>query len=176
MGYKFKMGKTPDEVWSLFTNAENPKNLQKAVCKHCKKEVKYHKKSERVKEHLASCKPFIGLHPSEAEDDENYPTFLVEEKYKKRRLSFSTPSSQSGLKNRYFCPVLKMNELKLFHQQMALHYYLTGTSFSRIEQDDLLAALRILRPDVTLPSRKDLAGKLLDDCYKDLKSKVCLIN
>ena len=56
---------------------------------------------------------------------------------------------------------------------MALHYYVTGTSFARIEQSDLLNALQILRADVTLPSRKDLAGKLLDDCYNDLKSKVC---
>ena len=33
----------------------------------------------------------------------------------------------------------------------------------------LLEAVKILRPDVTLPSRKTLRNKLLDDCYDELK-------
>lgn len=157
-----------DGVWELFTDAEKPHTLKKAVCKHCMNEVSYNKKSERVKEHLSQCKQFMRFYPSGSED---IPEFLKEDKYKKRRISSS--SSNGGTLRGHFCPELKKHELELFHRKMALHYYITGTSFARIEQSELLQALQILRADVTLPSRKDLAGKLLDDCYKDLKSKVC---
>ncbi|KAH6565581.1 hypothetical protein BASA62_007171 [Batrachochytrium salamandrivorans] len=53
-----------------------------------------------------------------------------------------------------------------------MHYYLTGTAFSRIEEENLLSAFRICQPDIVLPDRKKLGGALLDSCYTKVKSVV----
>jgi hypothetical protein len=41
-----------------------------------------------------------------------------------------------------------------FEQAIAVHYYLTTSSFQRIEEENPAIALKTLRPDVVLPSRK----------------------
>jgi Protein of unknown function (DUF 659) len=51
-----------------------------------------------------------------------------------------------------------------------MHYYITGTSFARVEEGNLLKAFRVCRPDITLPSRKQLSERLLDKCYKKVKA------
>lgn len=72
----------------------------------------------------------------------------------------------------YQCPSMSTAEHEEFAKMLALHYYVTGTSFQRIEQPHFLEALKILRPDVKLPNRKRLAGDLLDKCYTDMKKKI----
>ena len=52
-----------------------------------------------------------------------------------------------------------------------MHYYMTGTSFARVEELHFIQALRVLRPDETLPSQKDLAGKLLKKAYEQVQGK-----
>jgi hypothetical protein len=39
-----------------------------------------------------------------------------------------------------------------------MHYYITATSFSRVEEEHFLKAFHICRPDVVLPDRKKLGG------------------
>jgi len=58
-----------------------------------------------------------------------------------------------------------------FQETIALHYYVTGTAFQRIEEKNLATAIHMLRPDAALPDRRKLAGPLLDKCYNDLKKK-----
>ena len=59
---------------------------------------------------------------------------------------------------------------------MALFFYNTGTSFSRIKDPFLLSAIQLARPQAKLPTRKQLAndspGGLPQECYEDVKSKV----
>jgi hypothetical protein len=69
-------------------------------------------------------------------------------------------------------PNLTKNDLGNFHELLAMQFYLTSTSFARIEESHLLAAIQKRRPEVTLPSRKDLAGKYLHMCYHKVKVKV----
>ena len=52
-----------------------------------------------------------------------------------------------------------------------MHCYITGTSLQRIEEENLMTALKVLRPDVVLPTRKRPYGPLLDKLYLDLKKK-----
>jgi hypothetical protein len=49
---------------------------------------------------------------------------------------------------------------------------MTGTSLARIEEYHQLSAIQKLRQDLTLPSRKDLAGKFLHMCYSKVRMKV----
>ena len=59
-----------------------------------------------------------------------------------------------------------------FHKLLAMHFYMTGHSFYRMEEKHLIEALKQLRPDVTLPSRRDLSGKLLQQAYNEVKQRV----
>jgi hypothetical protein len=61
---------------------------------------------------------------------------------------------------------------KKFQKTMAYHYFVTGTSFQRIEDSLLGDAIRILRPDDgLLPNRQKLGGDLLEECYRELSKK-----
>ena len=52
-----------------------------------------------------------------------------------------------------------------------MHCYITGTSFQSIEEENLMTALKVLRPDEVLPTKKKLSGPLLDTAYLNLKKK-----
>ena len=58
------------------------------------------------------------------------------------------------------------------HYLLAMHFYMTGASFVRIEEQHLLEAMQKLRPDTTVPLWKELAGKYLTKCYSNVKIKV----
>jgi hypothetical protein len=54
-----------------------------------------------------------------------------------------------------------------------MHYYAIGSSFQRVEDVHLIAAIKTLHPnDGLLPNRRQLATSLLDACHKDVKTKV----
>ncbi|KAI2503210.1 transposase [Fragilaria crotonensis] len=72
----------------------------------------------------------------------------------------------------YVVPPMTPSAKNEFHKVIAMHFYMTGQSFYRMEEMHLIEALRQLRPDVTLPSRKDLRGKLLNHAYNEVKQKV----
>ena len=59
-----------------------------------------------------------------------------------------------------------------FAKALAMHYCCTGTSFQRIGDNRLLIALRLLHPDVKVPTRQRMAGNLLESCYLDVKANV----
>jgi Protein of unknown function (DUF 659) len=60
-----------------------------------------------------------------------------------------------------------------FQQDIAKHFYATGTSFQFVEDVHLFQAVRALRSDCDLlPRRKQLATTLLDQCYAELLAKV----
>jgi hypothetical protein len=54
-----RKGRQTSDVWQLFSTDESPQLLRSACCMHCKVEVTYMKKSERVKSHLLKCKSLI---------------------------------------------------------------------------------------------------------------------
>jgi len=64
---------------------------------------------------------------------------------------------------------------EMVEQSIAMHYYVTGTSFARIEEGNLLTALKVLRSDVQLPSRKKLAGPVLENAFIDVKKKCSML-
>ena len=51
-------GNRVSPMWSYFTDMVEPWKLKSAVCKHCLKTVKYHKKNEHASAHLKSCAAF----------------------------------------------------------------------------------------------------------------------
>ena len=57
------------------------------------------------------------------------------------------------------------SELLQFHTKFAEWLFSTGMAFYEVEHPKLLEPLQILRKDVTVPSRKNLSTKILDECY-----------
>ena len=55
---QIKVGRDVSEVWKEFTNEIKPQKYNELDCKHCKKKIKYFKKSERVKNNLIKCNEF----------------------------------------------------------------------------------------------------------------------
>ena len=71
----------------------------------------------------------------------------------------------------YFLPKLDAYLKFKFEQAIAIHYYITGTSFQRIEEKNLMTALKFLHLDVVVLKRRNLSGPLLNKAYLDLKNK-----
>jgi hypothetical protein len=53
--------------------------------------------------------------------------------------------------------------------KIAMHCYISGSSFIQVEERHLLEAFKVARPDVVLPDRRKLAGAALDRCYASVK-------
>jgi len=86
-------------------------------------------------------------------------------------LATAGSSSKQNAMTQYTLPPMSSRTQDTFQEAIALHYYLTGTSFQRIEEKNLARAVHMLRPDVVLPDRRQLAGNLLDKCYSKLQQK-----
>jgi len=59
-----------------------------------------------------------------------------------------------------------------FNYYLAMHFYLSGTAFYRVQEPFLLKAFDVLRPGAGRPTRQTLAGPLLDLCYERVLSEV----
>ena len=53
-----------------------------------------------------------------------------------------------------------------------MHFYLSGTSFSQVEEPVLLKVFEVLRPGTSGPTRQSLARPLLDLCYEHFLGEV----
>ena len=89
----------------------------------------------------------------------------------------TTVSSKKPRANRtmrdFLIPPLPAADRAAFQEEMAMYFYMcAATPFSRMEEPHLLRALQRLRPDIKLPSRKELSGRLLRSAHKKVKSKV----
>jgi hypothetical protein len=86
-------GRQTSDVWQLFSTDESPQLLLSACCMHCKVEVTYMKKSERVKSHLLRFKSFISVMMSM--DVAERPDWFNEESNERLQSSFSSRSGNS---------------------------------------------------------------------------------
>ena len=151
--------------------------------------VRHHHKTLSVETHLRKCKPFKKIMMDKAVHDRpdwwnNGINKAAKKKKMQATLSDSSSSksdmsveklAQSSLKS-FVIPHFNASDQKKFNQYMAMHFYCTGTSFSRIEDPYLLRAVQLLRPGVKLPNRMQLAndssGGLLECCYQKVKAEV----
>ena len=144
------------------TNNSHKKKL-KAICKHCNEVVTYQQKSERVNAHLSKCTAFLQF--MMGIDIECRPVWfneLTPNKKERPEISMKT----------FLVPKMTALQIKQLNEKIAMHFYTTSTSFIRIEEASLLEAFCICRPDAVLPSRKQLAEKLLDTCFNKVKKVV----
>jgi hypothetical protein len=162
------------DVWLLFTNDFQPQHTKYTTCMHCNCIVSYQKKVGRVKSHLVKCPAFQKL--MMVKDVVNHPEwFIVMSPNKKPKHaalgSFMSSMSQTTMTN-LTLPLLRKEEAQKIEMYLAMHYYITGTSFCRVEEKNLIEAFRVACPDVVLPNQKKLTGVCLDHCYNDVKARV----
>jgi Protein of unknown function (DUF 659) len=143
--------------------------------------VRNHRKSEKVKSHLNS---FPGLNLTmRGANSADLPVWSLSQgrsiasakKGKKYTTQVSGASNTSYFQRSmrsFVLPNINKRDQEAVHKLLAMYYYMTGTPFVRIEERHLSDALQKLRPGATLPSRKDLACKYLNNCYDKVKGKV----
>lgn len=168
---KKRAGRHTSTLWELFTEDVDPQRQASSTCRHCHKSIVYHKKSERVKDHLLKCTEFA---KSMMEMDEDSRPLWFKQSLSNKKLksghSFSSGRSLSQTSMKEFClPPLKQSELKKIENSLAMHFYITGTSFQRVEEKHLLDAFKVARPDVELPNRRILAGRALESTYEKVR-------
>ncbi|KAI9909566.1 hypothetical protein PsorP6_014829 [Peronosclerospora sorghi] len=116
------------------------------------------------------------IQQSMKEIDEESRPYCLKELMPKKKLNSGASSwsevsySQSSIKA-FTLPRLKGSEQKMIENNLAMHYYIAGSSFQKIEEQHLIDALKIAPPDVQLPSRKQLAGPILDRSYDRMKAE-----
>lgn len=176
---KRKNGRELSDVWSYLTAATDgvsPQHQKVTPCTHCHNPVNHHHKVERVKAHLLSCPDFkkVMMAKEVADRPDWYSgkkLFEPSPQSVSRSESSMSQTSQTSSMASYVLPKLKPPDQDRIDFHTAMHFYLTGTPFCRVEESHLLAAFKVARPDVKLPNQKQLAGKLLDDCYDYVKNQ-----
>ncbi|KAH9245351.1 hypothetical protein BASA81_017180 [Batrachochytrium salamandrivorans] len=152
-----KRGKPISSIWNLFTDAIDAHQVSSGnncICKHCKQSVRHHNKTMSVQTHLKKCKPFMLLMKDTAVADR--PEWWSNKKLTSalNSISHKVPardSTQTSITN-YAAPKLTKGQLATLHETIAMHYFCTGTSFQRIEEQHLLKAFQVVNPSVTLPN------------------------
>lgn len=85
------------------------------------------------------------------------------------------PSVQKTLQmsiKSYAYQKLTITEIKALQEELAMHYFCTGTSFVQVEEKHLLKAFKISNSTVVLPTCQKLVGPLLNTCFNRLKIQV----
>ena len=154
-----KRGRMQAPIWSMFTVDSGPHLKKSGICRHCKETVTYHKKSELVQAHLSKCPAFKKL--MMGTDIAERPQWF---EAKKVKTANHKPQQQASI-TQYTLPPMSTKQKNEFQETIALHYYVTGTSFQRVEDNNFSKAIHMLRPDAVLPDRHKLGGPLLDKCY-----------
>jgi hypothetical protein len=167
-----RTGRKVTTVWEYFTNDIKPNTLPVVTCQHCMRTMSTGRRSERAVLYVNSCPSFkftvVDI------DDEGYPDWVAASTPKKsaagratfvsvsRRIdSRMVPRTQTSIAKFTVPRLSKATQLKI-NSSIAMHYNMTGTSFARIEDPHLLKAFQLCRPDVKLPTRKELACSLLN--------------
>lgn len=153
----------PDDFWSLCDKVVSEDNSVSAVCKYCKQCLGCYKGSrgrlERVKSHFGFDTNGIRFPPtSKREYCPNNP--LENTATKKRTIDKIYPQAVTATENQDF------------KVKFARWIYQTGTPFNKVSSPSLQKAINAIRPGVTVPNRKALAGPLLEAEFALCKKKV----
>jgi hypothetical protein len=139
-----RKGPAESSIWSYLSNIEKPYKLREVQCAHCGEVVKTWQKVDRAEIHLNKCEEFKRKHPVGSSDR---PLFLDQKKAKNGNTCSST-SSQKSLKG-FLVPGLSKKQQDLFNTEMALHFYMTASSFQKVEEKHLQRAIIETRCKVT---------------------------
>ena len=122
------------DVWATYTDDFQPWKKKSAKCRYCFQYYNHHKKSEQAITHLNACAAFrklmFGL------EVEERPEWFGQ----KRRRS---PTKKPNTMDAYTIPSLTATETNLFEKSLAMHFYVTGTPFQRVEDSHFMKALTV---------------------------------
>jgi hypothetical protein len=152
----------------LFSKVENAANLKPLKCDRCGVRINT-LKIKHLKDNLSKCNTFKRMYKK---DDINIPDWIYSKSAKSGvgSISSSTGSNQSCI-TAHFNKTLSKSELDKLYYYL-LYFYLSGTSFSHLEEPFLLKAYEVLRPGTSGPTRQSLTGSLLDFYYECVLGEV----
>jgi hypothetical protein len=103
--------------------------------------------------------------------------FLRPQKTQRHASAAGSESAPSNSENQ--TPISTFMQPKLtyaakgnFQRHLSLYFFVTGYAFQRVEDDNLKAAIKVLRlDDGLLLDREILSGALVEQCYAEIKAK-----
>ena len=137
-------------VWSYFKEILSRTN-KRAKCKNCGLEIVNN--AARMEKHIE--KDCEGA--TESENDNAGPS--APETLRQTTLHMASSKS-------------KQHDIDL---QITRYFIATNTPFNAASNDHLKRLVEKLRPNTTIPDRRDIAGRLLDEVYDEEKDKVKLL-
>lgn len=169
-------GKPVDQIWKVFTDeldAHKITNGNHSICRNCKVSVRHHNKIKSVQTHLKRCQPFVSLMKDTLVSDRPdwWPISKQLKTSDSSQASQVTSCRQSSIPE-FAVKTMTKKQQESFHEALGMHYFVTGSSFQRVECSYLEAALKKLNPSVVMPTRQKLAGVLLNRCYDKIKVEV----
>lgn len=151
-----------------------------AVCKHCRKLMNHHMKSESAKVHLNKYAPFCKL-MNDMEEDER-PACNTTNKNLRKALSTAVLVSVSSLTPRfsrqlsiktYAISVASEQQKVGFQKHIAIPCSAIESSLQQVEDVHLIAAIKRLHPDDGfLSSERQLDTSALNAYHADVKEEV----
>jgi hypothetical protein len=149
------MGREISNSWLFLTDLELPHERASIDCKHCNANVKTHRKVVNAVNHLTKCVLFKRFCLA---NDLN-PDFM-------------TSGPTQPLISKAFPKPLSAKEQDQANDALGMFFFTSGTAFYRAGNRYLRNFAEQLRPDAKIPTRKDLAGKILDRNYNRLIEKM----
>jgi hypothetical protein len=162
---KKSAGRKYDAAWEDFTDVAT--NLLSTFskqdmlpCKWCGTNVTV--RMDRVKIHLKKCVAFI----------ESVKIKLNETLPEHKKFAVAKVPLKQKKIDKLFIPDITSQEKVRFKELIAMYFYETATPFQRVENPSFAAAIKLLRSNASLPSRRELGGNLLNSCYSKVKEQV----
>lgn len=182
-----KGGRAKDLIWNETTILPD----KTVMCNHCNTVIHRYgcAKVERVRAHFQNrCVTSINNNGNNNSSNGNGNNDVKRQKTSRELMANTSGSGMDGL-----CAALvdktsrRMDvvaQIGQFKRKFAQWVYATGLAFEDVESEFLASAVRILRADVSLPTRDELENELLDQEYsasvarvnKALLGKACCLS
>jgi len=166
-----KKGRKQSPVWDFF---EGDMKAPKIKCIKCGLQVNVSGKVQRAIQHLyATCTVFrADMHELSMEKRPAWYRKYHEEVKEKTKVKKIKPQGKQPSMRDFVVPKLTTREQQSFDKNLSMFFYMTGTSYQRIDDPYFEKAMQLLRPSVTVPTRQRLATSLLDSAYDDVRERV----
>ena len=127
-----KRGKPVHSIWEIFTKQKNTHQVlsgKSCICKHCKQMYTHHNKVANVHIHLNECYPIL-------EQMKKLKELKCFEWWDNYYQSSSTSKSLTQSSITKFAPkALMAVQMEALQEKVAMHFYLTATSFNNIRRN-----------------------------------------
>lgn len=154
-------GRSLDNVWNYFARSPSDQATNKVQCKTCGKQVSA--KVERLRAHMKiHSKPKTLVEVGTVSGRKSEPAA--------DQIETEQPPAKVQ-KLRGFFDAMSQTEKSKLDMEVGRYHFATNLPFSHVEHPAFKRMMKLARPSYVTPSRRVLAGPILDRVYSDVKKE-----